>query len=177
MPDNVLNLVYVEGEEKRIWELLEQVKQDDIGIGSIDFNKIIPIPEELEAAAHCGWMNEHWGTKENAYGCRGTLPDSEEVRAILGFQTAGIRANKIVEKLAERYPDLAFTHWWASECLGAYVGDMSYENGKIVEFNIPGDFSKEALETAAILSRYCMGEHEEIKETEENSLQEMGGIL
>ena len=47
MPNYVTNNIYLKGDAQRIKELLEEVKNDEFGVGSIDFNKIIPMPESL----------------------------------------------------------------------------------------------------------------------------------
>lgn len=47
MPNHVMNKVQFIGDQKRIDEILEAIKVDDIGIGSLDFNKVIPMPECL----------------------------------------------------------------------------------------------------------------------------------
>lgn len=47
MPNHVENYVSLNGDEQKIREMLETIKNDDYGIGTIDFNKIIPMPESL----------------------------------------------------------------------------------------------------------------------------------
>lgn len=41
-----INLTF-SGDKAEIKQMLEAIKNDDIGYGSIDFNKIIPMPEPL----------------------------------------------------------------------------------------------------------------------------------
>lgn len=48
MPNHVNNIIKLTGDRKRIEELLEAVKADEIGIGSLDFNKVIPMPQSLD---------------------------------------------------------------------------------------------------------------------------------
>lgn len=48
MPNHVLNKLHFIGEEEKVREALEKLKYDEKGIGSIDFNKIIPMPEILK---------------------------------------------------------------------------------------------------------------------------------
>ena len=48
MPNHVTNIVTFEGDRLQIQNLMEAVKADEIGVGSIDFNKLIPMPKELE---------------------------------------------------------------------------------------------------------------------------------
>lgn len=47
MPNHVVNHLNFVGESTRIKELLNTIKNEEFGFGSIDFNKIIPMPEEL----------------------------------------------------------------------------------------------------------------------------------
>lgn len=57
MPNHVQNRVRLIGEQSRIDELLRTVQNDEDGFGSIDFNKIIPMPKELDV--ECGSRSEH----------------------------------------------------------------------------------------------------------------------
>ena len=52
MPNDVVNFITIKGDEKRIHEMLETIKNDELGIGTVDFNKIIPMPESLDI--ECG---------------------------------------------------------------------------------------------------------------------------
>ena len=54
MPNWVQNNITFSGEEAEIKKMLEVIKADEIGFGSIDFNKIIPMPESLkiESGSH-----------------------------------------------------------------------------------------------------------------------------
>lgn len=47
MPNHVTNIIRLSGDGEKIAQMLEEIKYDDIGLGSIDFNKIIPMPEDL----------------------------------------------------------------------------------------------------------------------------------
>ena len=47
MPNHLRSKIYLEGDPKRIQELLEFVKYDDGDIGTLDCNKVIPMPESL----------------------------------------------------------------------------------------------------------------------------------
>ncbi len=48
MPNHIQNRVRLTGEQSRIDELLKTVRNDEGDLGSIDFNKIIPMPKELD---------------------------------------------------------------------------------------------------------------------------------
>jgi hypothetical protein len=47
MPNYVRNRLSFAGPKNDIQKMLETIKNDELGIGTIDFNKIIPMPEEL----------------------------------------------------------------------------------------------------------------------------------
>ncbi len=47
MPNWVRNQIRLSGSEEQIRALLEAVKSDEYGLGTVDFNKIIPMPPEL----------------------------------------------------------------------------------------------------------------------------------
>lgn len=51
MPNHVSNIITLSGDRKIIDEMLDAVKADEIGVGSIDFNKVIPMPESLNITA------------------------------------------------------------------------------------------------------------------------------
>lgn len=51
MPNHVENIITLKGDEKKIREMLEAIKSDDYGLGTVDFNKIIPMPESLNIEA------------------------------------------------------------------------------------------------------------------------------
>lgn len=47
MPNWVQNNIKFSGDTAEIKKMLEAIKNDEINFGSIDFNKIIPMPESL----------------------------------------------------------------------------------------------------------------------------------
>lgn len=51
MPNHIMNRVSVNGDPKAVKELLESIQDDEVGLGTIDFNKIIPMPESLNIEA------------------------------------------------------------------------------------------------------------------------------
>lgn len=48
MPNDIKNIIRLKGEEEKINEMLKTIQNDKYGIGTIDFNKIIPMPESLD---------------------------------------------------------------------------------------------------------------------------------
>lgn len=51
MPNHVENIITLKGDEKKISEMLKAIQNDDYGLGTVDFNKIIPMPESLNIEA------------------------------------------------------------------------------------------------------------------------------
>ena len=51
MPNHVINTIKLTGDKDKIYAMLEAIKSDEFGIGTIDFNKIIPMPESLNIEA------------------------------------------------------------------------------------------------------------------------------
>ena len=51
MPNHVTNVVTFRGDQERVYEALKRIQKDGEGIGTIDFNKIIPMPKSLEIEA------------------------------------------------------------------------------------------------------------------------------
>lgn len=51
MPNHVINRVSVSGPPVSVKDLLESIQDDKKGLGTIDFNKIIPMPESLDIEA------------------------------------------------------------------------------------------------------------------------------
>ena len=51
MPNHVTNRIKFSGEPERIRAIMEEIKNDEIGLGSVDFNKIISMPESLDITA------------------------------------------------------------------------------------------------------------------------------
>lgn len=51
MPNHVENIITLQGDEKKIREMLEAIQNDDLGIGTIDFNKVTGMPKRLDIEA------------------------------------------------------------------------------------------------------------------------------
>lgn len=159
MPNHVENIVTFEGDEKQIKEMLEQIKNDEFGIGSISFNKVIPMPEsiykgdlgttEREMYGKNNWYDwsiTRWGCKWDAYGYEDGTDYSQNEN--LWFQTAWSAPHPVLEKLSEMYPDIALIHEWADEDLGQNCGRYIYSEGERIEEYIPNT-NKECLDFAA----------------------------
>lgn len=167
MPNHITNIISFEDvSNERVNKILEAIKSDEFGIGSIDFNKIIPTPpdiyqgnlgaEESRLYGDKTWLNfnvANWGCKWNAYehspydGC-----DRVE------FLTAWSAPHPILEKLTKQYPDVLIFHRWCDEDFGYNVGEREYQDGTCIFENIPTGGSKEAYEIAAEIQGYDLEE-------------------
>lgn len=47
MPNHVKNIICIHGDSGQIKRILQEIQNDEIGIGSLDFNKLIPMPQSL----------------------------------------------------------------------------------------------------------------------------------
>ena len=47
MPNHITNILTASGDKEKVRAMFEAIKNDEIGIGSIDFNKIVPMPEHI----------------------------------------------------------------------------------------------------------------------------------
>jgi len=216
MPNHVENYIQIRGSKERIDELREAVKADQFGIGTIDFQKLIPMPKELEIT--CGgdqmkglkayqdfidvytfantrknldllnipeekeqvflrqrtdiepeawalgkqsfqniqkygaptwyeWSCDNWGTKWNAYGYNEGI-DYSEVDGIY-CQTAWSAPHGAIDRLAQMYPDLEFTHEWADEDISNNCGRAEYAHGVMQSVYYPEPGTREAFEFSA----------------------------
>ena len=48
MPNDITNIIELEGDASEIMDLFEKIKDDESGLCSIDFNKIVPMPKSLD---------------------------------------------------------------------------------------------------------------------------------
>ncbi|MDD4546143.1 MAG: hypothetical protein PHR24_02455, partial [Oscillospiraceae bacterium] len=47
MPNHITNILNIQADEDKVRDILENIKSDEYGLGSVDFNKLIPMPESL----------------------------------------------------------------------------------------------------------------------------------
>lgn len=219
MPNHIINQITFGTSKEALAafrKLMEFVKMDDSFLGSVDFNKLIPMPPSLEITAGSqtddgltaykafvqvyllgrdpsevdllnippeseqaflkmrtdidpetwalgrtafqniqrygyatwyGWSIENWGTKWNAYDCR---PANEQTTT-LQFNTAWSSVPDIIKLLSEKFPDQCLIYSWADEDIGMNVGELTFANGEIVEYDVPRGGSREAYELAAAI--------------------------
>lgn len=142
MPNHITNIVVVSGDERRIQAMLKEIQIDEYGVGSVDFNKIIPMPDNADSY---NWGIANWGTKWTSYGY---TADTGFKDGKLTFLTAWSAPYSILQKLSEMYPDIKFEHEWADEDIGMNCGRYVYFDGERTEEYYP-ESSKERIEFAA----------------------------
>lgn len=142
MPNHITNIVAVSGDESRIQSMLKEIQTDEYGVGSVDFNKIISMPDDVDSHY---WCIAQWGTKWNSYGY---TADTGFKDGKLTFLTAWSAPHPILEKLSEMYPDIKFEHEWADEDIGMNCGRHIYFDGERTEEYYP-ESSRERIEFAA----------------------------
>lgn len=142
MPNHITNIVAVSGDERRIQAMLKEIQIDEYGVGSVDFNKIIPMPDDVDSY---NWCIANWGTKWNSYGY---TADTGFKDGKLTFLTAWSAPYPILQKLSEMYPDIKFEHEWADEDIGMNCGRYVYFDGERIEEYYP-ESSRERIEFAA----------------------------
>ena len=228
MPNHISNLITFGTDSESLsafHKMLEFVRVKDSFLGSMDFNKLIPMPRELDITAGSDtvkglklyedfvsvyligrdpadfdllnippkseqiflgirkdiepdiwalgkaafqnvqkygsptwyeWCNKHWGTKWNAYECIPADTHSDT----LEFFTAWSSVPEIIKLLSEKFPDQHLTYRWADEDIGMNVGTQVYQNGEIVDYDIPVGGSREAYEMAADIRGVSLAEYD-----------------
>lgn len=142
----VINVVNLIGDKTRIFEMLEEIKRDELGVGSVDFNKVIPVPVDGSVSDH--WYLDNWGTCQNTvtymdFNVYEPVEIAENIIEI-AFETIANAALPIVAKMADMNQDLSFVYTWAEDTLiGNDCGRYIYVNGTCVSRYQPS--GKEAV--------------------------------
>jgi hypothetical protein len=157
MPNHIQSYLTIKtDDESRLNEILDFLKNDEVGRGSIDFNKITPTPpwvfqdnlgkehEEKWGIENCWyeWSRTNWGTKWNAYQSGAVAAGVNTIR----FQTAWNGVAKLMIKLSMIFRDVEFDYGWADEDTGQNVGEITFKDFKVIKENIPKGGTKEAYE-------------------------------
>lgn len=164
MPNHITNRLTILGDEEQVNKVLDFIKVEEgsdaddgeNGIGTIDFNKIIPMPDhiykgdlsfekqkESNGNNWYDWSIENWGTKWNAYSYMLNEDDNT-----LFFNTAWSGVPDLMEKLSSIFPDIKFEYAFADEDFGYNVASLELINGVMTNVCTPEDGSKEAYDLA-----------------------------
>lgn len=149
MANDITNeLTFDQCSKERFHQILQEIQMENKGIGSIDFNKIIPEPSFRNDQECIAWRIKNWDTKWEAYGYRNGITLDEDKQQIK-FLTANRSARKIILALSRQYPDVLFELRYADDNFGFNVGEISICAGEDFYGNIPKDNTYEAQEMAA----------------------------
>lgn len=164
MPNYITNKLTIIGKDERIKDVLDFIKiekEEDVeiyGIGTMDFNKITPMPkwvyrgilgeDEIEkyGEENCwkAWAEDNWGTKWNAFG----QPDKRNSENTLYFETAWNGVPKLISKLSLIFPDVVIEYSYCDEDTGYNVAQYVFKEGKTIGRYVPDGGTKEAYELA-----------------------------
>ena len=157
----VRNILHIQGGASQAAALLDFIADRRYGRGSIDLNRITPMPPwvyrqptnmELlrkygEENCSRGWCLKHWGVDQNV------LHPEQSVRQYDGgpairFDTMDGDVRELIRKLSLVFKELYLDYLWASEDVGSLVGAAQYRDGEpLIEF-IPTPGSRAAIEKA-----------------------------
>ena len=134
MPNHICNIVKFKGNSEVVKHLMgkiagteEEQIGETIGLGTIDFNKIIPEPQYKDDDEWYKWRIEHWGTKWNAYEQKKSDKSNE-----LYFWTAWRTPLKVFQAIAKKFPSIAIEVNYADEDTGNNCGTLIFEKGELV---------------------------------------------
>ena len=182
MANDVLNILKVSGDPQEMEAMFKAIIREEVGLGSIDFKKIVPEPDDIyhgpvgkEAREKYGkhnwydWRLENWGVKWNSY-----YYDPEHVTEDFNgreikFCTPWGAPIQVIEALAKKYPELKFEFGWSEECLIYEAGQKIYENGAEIYSYIPESETLEVLDLSAKIL--------DMKRTDETYIRELAGII
>ena len=171
MPNIVTNLIaFSSGDEAKaaFRRMLEAVRRDGDALGSITFEKLIPMPEYVCASMEAKgngeafplwdcWSCENWGSKWDAIDY--CLLEPEQGDDTMTFSTAWTPVEPVVTALSRMFPDQTITYRWAeNENPGSNVGELSMRNGEKLSEWIPDDFSREAFALSADILKVDLSE-------------------
>ncbi len=137
MPNHVTNILTLSGDAAEVKKAMEAIKYDKVGVGSIDFNKIIPMPPSLNI--ECGSRTEKGlklysefirdsGLPQTAEKYQKLQEDDPEMWA-LGKQTY----ENVQEHGCMGWYDFALNHWGTKWNSYGYDEDFQpQEDNKII---------------------------------------------
>lgn len=146
MPNHIKNVIEFEGDALKVKEIREFCGE------KLDFNKLIPMPAELEGDVAplpisdklkaelrkkygfdnwYDWRLEHWDTKWNAYFLDEDRVESDSNKVV--FYTAWSMPMKVALALSLRFPDVKIIWKYADEDIGYNCGEIVFQGGGIVQ--------------------------------------------
>ena len=155
----VKNILNVQGGGAKAAALLDFIADRRYGRGSMDFNRITPMPPwvyrqptnlallEKYGEGNCarGWCLAHWGTPQNAIRPKKSAGEYDGGSAIR-FDTEDRDVRELIHKLSLVFKDLCLDYLWASEDVGTNVGAVQYQDGEAAIEFIPTPGTRAAIE-------------------------------
>ncbi|RXI70517.1 hypothetical protein [Clostridium tetani] len=167
MPNHITNRLVIKGEKEEVNKVLHFIKiekeydEEINGIGTIDFNKITPMPKWIYGSSPdvhgistideekygkentcIAWARKNWGTKWNAY----SQPDDRNTENTIYFQTAWKGIPELIQKIAWIFPNVEIEYSWCDEDFGYNLGRYRFKDTEILEEYLPDGGSKDAYE-------------------------------
>lgn len=146
MPNHIKNIVEFEGAELKVKEIKQFCGE------TLDFNKLIPMPAELDGTKSPSdlpaeesqkliekygadnwydWRLENWDTKWNGYQLDEDKLESESEKCV--FYTAWSMPMKVALALSGRFPDVKIIWKYADEDIGYNCGEKVFLGGVMLE--------------------------------------------
>ena len=155
----IRNYLQLKGAAANIAAALRFIQNDTAGIGSIDFNKIEPMPpwvfagelspeaEQQYGAENCWkqWCLSHWGCSRNALHPERSSDEYDGGDTILFF-TEDNDIREFMRKLSLVFKSVRFDYMWADEETGKNAGLISFHDGIGNPRILPEAYSREAYE-------------------------------
>ena len=155
----IRNILNIQGSKAQAAALLDFISDQRYGRGSIDFNRITPMPPwvyrqptnlallEKYGEGNCarGWCLENWGTPQNALHPERSAKEYDGGTAI-HFDTEDREVRELVRKLSLIFKDIHLDYLWASEDVGSHMGAAQYRDGEAVIEYIPTPGTRAAVE-------------------------------
>lgn len=137
MPNHVVNIVSFQGDDAQIQKMLSEVQNDEFGPGSISFQKLIPMPPELDIEsgsrtnqglkAYNDYLSQH-SASEDAY--LQAHPDLDRETFLLGK-----KASDNIDKYgAPTWYDWRIDHWGTKWDAYGYDEGKDYSKTKELRF-------------------------------------------
>ncbi|WP_066456631.1 hypothetical protein [Anaerotruncus rubiinfantis] len=155
----VHNILNIQGGSAQAAALLDYISDRRYGRGSIDLNKITPMPPwvyrkptnlallERYGEENCsrGWCLRNWGVDQNILNPKQSAGSYDGGSAIR-FESADRDVRDLIEKLSLIFKNNFIDYLWASEDIGSNVGAVQYRDGEpLIEF-IPAPGTRAAVE-------------------------------
>ena len=152
-----VNYVRVFGAPGAARALFGAIQDDTAGLGSVDLNRITPMPvwmreEPLSAGTvrrqggeNCwlDWRQANWGTRWNTLKAQASAAAYDGGDTILFYtQDAGVPV--LMQHASRLCPDAALLYAWASRDVGMDCGAARYRDGEILAQICPRPASRQA---------------------------------